>query len=66
MTEVPAVRKGFSPQGQDEARETGTLSQTALVPAHLPQHVILLHIIDLARADFSFQSVFKELPTDIH
>lgn len=35
-------------------------------PAHLPQHIILLYTVDLARADFSFEGVLEELPTDIH
>lgn len=32
---------------------------------HLSQHVILLHVVDLPRAYFTFECVFKELPTDV-
>lgn len=42
------------------------LSQAGeMVQPHLSQHVILLHIVDLARANFPFERVLKELATDV-
>lgn len=32
---------------------------------YLAQHIILLHIVNLSGVDFSFESVLKELSTDI-
>lgn len=33
---------------------------------YLPQHLIVLDIVELVGADFSLQSVLIELPTDVH
>jgi len=49
------------------SRDKGeALSQAqAMVCPHLPQHVVLLHVVDLPRADFPFERIFKELPADV-
>lgn len=59
--------KGFLSIRSRQNQKSKTMSDNNhwVSPAHLPQHVILFYTVELARADFSFQGVFKELPTDI-
>lgn len=49
----------------DDSVNLASASEFSRPDCYLAQHIILLHIVNLSGVDFSFESVLKELSTDI-